>query len=201
MSTVVSVGREVSTENLTLQQRDAARLDLNLVSDHKETFVLLRRGCRVFQTQAVHTNRKKKRALSVLCPRPLITPAASVFMPTVAEHDCLLTWMDVYGRVCCKRFSHSSPCTPELLSAEPVIILAGIYTPHISSKLFPLWLSFKGVGEESDEETGFFLLLIRHCRNWVIYSVAVTARVLRRWVTAFRLQPLTVDIQIRGAER
>lgn len=149
----------------------------------------------------LYTPTERKRALSVLCPRPLITPAASVFMLTVAEHDCLLTWMDVYGRVCCKRFSHSSPCTPELLSAEPVIILAGIYTPHISSKLFPLWLSFKGVGEESDEETGFFLLLIRRCRNWVIYSVAVTVRVLRRWVTAFRLQPLTVDIQISGAER
>lgn len=104
----------------------------------------------------LYTPTERKRALSVLCPRPLITPAASVFMLTVAEHDCLLTWMDVYGRVCCKRFSHSSPCTPELLSAEPVIILAGIYTPHISSKLFPLWLSFKGVGEESDEETGFF---------------------------------------------
>lgn len=101
----------------------------------------------------LYTPTEIKRALSVLCPRPLITPAASVFTPTVGEHNCLWPGWMFTGVFCCKHFS---PCTPELLSAEPVIILTGIYTPHISSKLFPLWLSFKGVGEESDEETGFF---------------------------------------------
>lgn len=133
----------------------------------KKTFFFLQRGCSVFQTQAVACNSSsfeyssptprcmhaltKRKESRVLRSWPLTTPAASAFMSTLGEHRCLWPqWMftgcflGVFlspGEVL--NYKHSVH-SAHLISAEPVIIPAGIYPPLA----FPVWLNFKGVDEQ-----------------------------------------------------
>ncbi len=143
------------TESLTLEKPDTTRLDMSLVSSRKKTFFFFQRGGRLLRIQAVACSRSSfecnsptfcfihaltegKESLSVLCSWPLITPAASVFTPAAAERKRLWPrWMftGVFRSVSLPSGGSNYKHSAHLIlfcffSAEPVIILTGIYFPQ-----------------------------------------------------------------------